>query len=165
MNGYAFGDMLDPVYVMIAVGFILSTFIEHLVFKTFQVLSFFAVGTIQFFTSGQYVGITTFTITIFLLYFYGFFNRCPKTKMVLSGICMYTIMIGSQWPITVDKLSRCFLWLMYVVFFTLIMWIMFKDMLDKLKKKGREAVEIADELAHILRKQDQSNGGDDSKRT
>lgn len=160
----AYGMVDEPVidmrilsYAAYSVFAAVTIFWESKVSKAMQVTLATIAGIITLRTGAMFFGCSILFIALMCAFAYGFYNVRPVLRASVTVVTLFLLLVfvpeGFQ-------IINAVLWTLFFCGFTFLLWVIFKDELDKIKKHEREvearilvqlkqSIELNQELLHI----------------
>ena len=160
----AYGMTTEPVigmriifYAVFSVLAGITIFWESRPSKVMQVTLATMAGIITLRTGSMFFGCSILFIALMCAFAYGFYAVRPWLRASLTVITLFLLLVYV--PVEM-QIINAILWTLFFCGFTFLLWVIFKDELDKIKKHEREveariliqlkqSIELNQELLHI----------------
>jgi hypothetical protein len=144
-------------YPFIAILFFFSSTIDKRFIKVFQCIIVFSLGvwSLCYSPRSDFFGLAIISISIVLLFAYGFVEKHYLIKCISVDVLLYIIFIFIPLMNTENKYVHALEWLAFIDIFLFMLWSISRDSIEKLRQK--ESVErekymrIIDEATSVAR--------------
>jgi hypothetical protein len=118
-------------YAAFSAIMILTIFWESKVSKAMQVTLATIAGIITLRTGAMYFGCSILFIALMVAFAYGFYSVRPKLRGAVTLLTLFLLLVFVPQEL---RIINAFLWTVFFCGFTFLMWVIFKDELDKIKR-------------------------------